>query len=456
MKLGSRNESLVLLIGDVVILYISLYLTLLLRAFFSESAPLWVDHAWPFSFLFIAWILIFFISGLYEKHTSLFRKKLPSLVMNAQISSIAVAVLFFYFIPYFGITPKTNLFIFLLVSSVLIALWRIKLFSLFGFRHRQKAVIIGHNEEVEELVNEVNHNARYQLEFSLAINIDNSFNPKELQEKIINLVKESQISVVVADIKSRKMEELLPLLYSTAFLETKVTFLDIHRVYEEIFDRIPLSVLREGWILENLSDDRQVIYDVFKRLMDIIGGTILGLVTLVFLPFVYLGMKLEGKGPILLYQNRIGKNGQNIIVHKFRTMKRYEEGVWLGESDNKVTKLGAILRKTNLDEFPQALSIIKGELSLIGPRSDIKDLGNRLAGQIPFYNVRYFIRPGISGWAQIKQSYNFGNVSPQTIEENLRRLAYDLYYIKHRSIFLDIAIALRTITAILSRLTKSL
>lgn len=452
MKLGSNNEALVLLVGDIAILYLSLYLTLSVRSLFGGDNFLFASHLAPFSILFVVWILIFFISGLYEKHTMLFRKKLPSIVLNAQITSVAVAVLFFYLIPYLGITPKTNLFIFLLISSILMALWRIKLFPLLGFKHRQKAVIIGHGEEVSELFSEVNSNSRYQLEFDMAVDIDEAFDSKNLQQKIAEVVKEKGVTVIVADIRSRKMEELLPLLYNLSFLETKVDFLDIHRVYEEIFDRIPLSVLRESWILENISADRRIIYDIVKRVMDIAGGVVLGIATLISLPFVYLFMKLEGKGPVFLYQNRVGKNGKKITVHKFRTMKRYEEGVWLGESDNKITRLGAFLRKTNIDEFPQALAIIKGELSLIGPRSDIKDLGNRLAEQIPFYNVRYFIRPGISGWAQIKQSYSMGNVSPQTIEENLVRLAYDLYYIKHRSLFLDIAIALRTITAILSRI----
>ncbi|MEX0918797.1 MAG: sugar transferase, partial [Candidatus Paceibacterota bacterium] len=139
-----------------------------------------------------------------------------------------------------------------------------------------------------------------------------------------------------------------------------------------------------------------------------------------------------------------------------RTMKRSEEGVWLGESDNQITRVGWWLRKTNIDELPQALAIIKGDISLIGPRSDIKDLGRRLAGNIPFYHTRYFIRPGLTGWAQIKQSYNLDNISPQTVAENTVRLTYDLYYLKNRSLFLDLAVTLRTITALLSRLTKGL
>ncbi|MEX0918838.1 MAG: sugar transferase, partial [Candidatus Paceibacterota bacterium] len=322
MKLGSHNEAFVLLAGDIVLLYLSLYLTLIIRYGPAGAGSAWPAHLIPFSLLFVAWIIIFFISGLYEKHTLFFRKKLPAILLNAQIASIVVAMLFFYLIPYFGINPKTNLFIFLLVSSALIAWWRTKLFVRLGPRHRQPAIIIGHQEEVTTLVKEINENSRYQLEFVLAIDIDDDFDPARRQAELKRIIDERNIAVIVADVKSRKMAELLPLLYRLSFLESRVVFLDIHRVYEEIFDRLPLSVLREDWILENLSDRRHFVYDLTKRGVDIIAGLIMGLLTLLVLPLVWLLIKIEDGGPVWLRQNRLGQHGRDITVYKFRTMKR--------------------------------------------------------------------------------------------------------------------------------------
>jgi lipopolysaccharide/colanic/teichoic acid biosynthesis glycosyltransferase len=132
-------------------------------------------------------------------------------------------------------------------------------------------------------------------------------------------------------------------------------------------------------------------------------------------------------------------------------MRTNENGVWLGESNNKVTRVGAFLRKTSLDELPQIINILRGEMSLIGPRNDIAGLGVRLANEIPYYNIRYIIKPGITGWAQTHQMYSPGNISPQSVEETKMRLAYDLFYVKNRSLLLDIAIAFRTFSTLIGR-----
>ncbi len=132
------------------------------------------------------------------------------------------------------------------------------------------------------------------------------------------------------------------------------------------------------------------------------------------------------------------------MVYKLRSMRFSDNGKWNGEGENKVTRVGNFLRKTSLDEFPQFINILKGELSLIGPRNDIKDLGARLGAAIPYYNIRYIVPPGITGWAQINQQYEQGSISPQSMEETKVRLAYDFYYIKNRSLVLDVVIALKT------------
>jgi lipopolysaccharide/colanic/teichoic acid biosynthesis glycosyltransferase len=179
-------------------------------------------------------------------------------------------------------------------------------------------------------------------------------------------------------------------------------------------------------------------------------------VLLLLLPFIYIAMRIEGQGDLFIAQERIGQSNKPVTVYKIRTMteNRAYSATWTNEDakeGNRVTKVGAVLRKLSIDEFPQVWTILKGDMSLIGPRNDIKGLGDRLAAEIPYYNIRNFVKPGVTGWAQTHQHYMGDNISPQSLEESKERLSYDLYYVKNRSFLLDMEVALRTIKTLLSR-----
>ena len=183
-----------------------------------------------------------------------------------------------------------------------------------------------------------------------------------------------------------------------------------------------------------------------RRIVEIIIAFVLAIFTALIAPFVALAIKLEDHGPVFIIQRRIGKEGKVVLLPKFRSMKSSDGGKWLEANDNRVTRVGYFLRKTRIDELPQVFSVLKGDLSLIGPRPDIESLGQYLENQLPFYRIRHLVPPGLSGWAQIKQ-----DDPPQSLEENRLRLSYDFYYVKNRSLILDLAIALRTIAILLSR-----
>ncbi|NQV93113.1 exopolysaccharide biosynthesis polyprenyl glycosylphosphotransferase [Candidatus Kaiserbacteria bacterium] len=452
MTIASKQESLILLVGDIFLFLSALWITLFVRYAKVPDSTLLYNHIVPFSFLFVLWIVVYFIAGLYDKHTTLLRSRLSSIILNAQAVNITFAALFFFFIPYFNIAPKTNLILYLIISSLLVLVWRVFIFPKAGFRKKQKTVLIGHSEEVRELVGEVNDNPRYNLEFTLVAEVDKDIDFEVLHKEVVDAISSEEASVIVADIKSRKMEGLLTTLYSLTFLETAVTFIDIHKMYEDIFDRIPFSALKKNWILENVSASPKVVYDVLKRTMDIIIGSVFGLISLVVYPFVYIAIKVEDRGPVFITQKRVGKNNTVFNSYKFRSMNRSEDGVWVGETDNKITTVGHFIRKTRIDELPQLWNILRGDLSFVGPRPDILGLNQRLSEEIEYYNVRNVIKPGLTGWAQIKQDYGKGNqVSPQSVVDTKTRLMYDVYYIKNRSFLLDIEITLRTIKTVLSK-----
>ena len=179
-------------------------------------------------------------------------------------------------------------------------------------------------------------------------------------------------------------------------------------------------------------------------------------ITLVLVPFILIADRLEGPGPVFLRQERFGRYGKRITAYKFRSMEQDlpASSQWTNEGTNRVTKVGAFLRRTSLDEFPQFVNVLKGDISLVGPRNDIVGLGERLAAQLPYYNARYLVKPGITGWAQINQQYEQGHLSPQSVEETKMRLAYDFYYLKHRSLGLDLVIALKTIKRMFFRVSS--
>ena len=454
--MGERTrELLILLSGDILFFIVALWLTLLVRYAAIPDSQILSAHLGPFLILSGVWLFIFYIAGLYDKQTIFLKSLLFNRILNTQFVNILIAALLFFIIP-FGIAPKTNLVIYLVISVVIITWWRVKLVTYLSPRQQHNAILIADGEEAFKLADEINNNYRYNYSFVRIIDDETASHTSEFESKLLALIDDKHISIIVANSHGQHTERILPMLFDKAFLKFEFTFLDFYKVYEVTFDRVPLSALRYEWFIEHVSQSRSLAYDALKRLMDVIGGLILLVFLLLAVPFIALAMRIEGKGPIFITQDRIGRFNKIVKVHKIRTMTENDtsSSVWVKEgsrSQNTVTRVGAILRKTSIDEFPQCINILKGEMSLIGPRNDIVGLGQRLESEIPYYNIRNFVKPGITGWAQTHQHYMGDNISPQSLDESRERLSYDLYYVKNRSLLLDIEIALRTIKTMLSR-----
>jgi len=446
MQIQNKKEPLILFIGDIVVFLISLWVTLAIRYTDIPSQETFTDHLLPFSILFIIWVAVFYIAGLYEKHTLILKSNLPSLLLNTQVANSAIAVLFFYLIPYFGITPKTNIFLYLLVSLALFIFWRVYIVSRLRPEKQEEAIIIGSGEEMKELMTEVNHNSRYSLKFISSIDLE-EIDALDFEDEILNTIYSENISTIVIDLKNEKVEPILPRLYNLIF--SGVQFIDKYKIYEDIFDRVPLSLVGYNWFLENISSSSHIAYDSLKRAMDMSVSFVLGIISLIVYPFVYIAIKLDDGGPLFTYQERVGKNNKIIKLMKFRTMERDDQGKWGSDNVNKVTRVGAFLRKSRIDELPQLWNVVTGSISLIGPRPEFPEPVKKYEEGIPYYAVRHLIKPGLSGWAQI---YHDAHPHHNTdIRETKVKLSYDLYYLKNRSFLLDIKIALKTIKTLLSR-----
>jgi lipopolysaccharide/colanic/teichoic acid biosynthesis glycosyltransferase len=429
-------------VGDVLALYFSLWTMLAMRYLELPSMDLYLSHALPFSYLFVVWVIVYYIDSMYEPHTVVLKSRIPAKILNVQTVNSIIAVLFFYFIPAFGITPKANLFLYLFVSFIFVSAWRILGVQFLGLRKKEHAVLIGSGEETRKLYRVVNDNPLYPMRFITWLDLD-KLSGIDFEDEILARIYSEEISLVVIDMKNEKVAPILPKLYNLIF--SHVRFIEQYRVYEDIFDRIPLSLIGYNWFLENVSSRAHFGYDLFKRVMDITLALLLLLPALLVTPFIIIGTIFAQPGKIFFTQARIGRGNREFLLYKFRTMTM-EQNIL----DRRVTPYGAFLRKSRLDELPQLLNVLKGELSLIGPRPEIPKLAGEYAKVIPYYNMRHLITPGLSGWAQVHHD-NHPHFAVADVTETKVKLAYDLYYLKNRSLALDIKIALKTLKTLVSR-----
>jgi lipopolysaccharide/colanic/teichoic acid biosynthesis glycosyltransferase len=218
--------------------------------------------------------------------------------------------------------------------------------------------------------------------------------------------------------------------------------------YEELLGRVPIRHLESDWLLRSFVDEARAsgFYLLAKRLVDIIVGLGGMLVFLLTLPWAGLAIMIESGRPVLYWQVRLGQGGRRFEVVKFRTMHRNAEADgqahWAQVGDPRATGVGRMLRMTHLDEFPQFWNVVKGDMSVVGPRPERPELVEELEKEIPFYRARLLVKPGITGWAQV----NYGKGA--SVEGSAEKLEFDLYYIKHRGLLLDAWIILRTLGAV--------
>lgn len=434
MTAALRRESLVLFIGDIIFLVFSLWITLLVRYLSLPSMHLFWIHLVPFSILFLFSALVFLIAGLYEKHTLLMKSRLPQTIFYAQVANVLVGASLFFLVPYFGITPKTNLFLYLLFSTVIVSFWRLYLFPRLAVAEPQTALLVGDGDAADEVMREINGNTRYSVRFA------ERMSTHELP-RLVAALERSGADVVVLPFSFReRLDATFP----------NIEFIDLEALYEELFDRVSLPLITERWFIEVNAQAPTRLYDAVKRITDmLLAGIALVLLSPVMLA---VALALLGGGSPFIFQARVGKGGRTIRIIKFRTMLFDDGEDPEKKKKNRITRFGALLRKSQFDEVPQFWNVLVGDLSLIGPRPEIPRFVEEYAHAIPHYEARHLIQPGISGWAQIKHA------SPPKfqldIEATKNKLAYDLFYLKHRSFLLDAVVILQTVKILIARASR--
>ena len=419
---------------DLLALYASLALTLFFR-YGQEFQNKYDIHLYPFLLIFALWLLVFYIANLYEARLLRNNIFFYSALFQAIATAAGISVLFFYLIPFYGITPRTNLAIFVAIFTGLEFILRYSLNNLFEKGLRKPVLIVGANAQALELARFIKENP--QLGYELAHVVD--LTPEGVSN-LNHVIKDKNINTVVLSPEAYKTTEVIDLFYKS--LGKKITFYNLSSLYERLTGKVLLGAIDQIWFLENLNEGNKKFFEILKRATDVVLALVLAVPTLLLLPFIFLAVKFTSPGPLMYGQTRVGRLGKSFKIIKFRTMRQDAEketgAVWAAENDPRITPVGKFLRKTRLDELPQLWNIFRGEMSFVGPRAERPEFNKHLE-HISFYEERYLVKPGLSGWAQI--SFRYG-ASVGDAEEKLK---YDLYYVKNRSLLLDLSIILKTV-----------
>ncbi|MDP1709319.1 MAG: exopolysaccharide biosynthesis polyprenyl glycosylphosphotransferase, partial [Candidatus Komeilibacteria bacterium] len=442
--------------GDLICLYLGLILALVVR--YMQWPPR--DLGWltaPMGSLFLLGAIIMFIVGLYDlgqaKNSWNFYKK----VLISTVVWTALSIIYFYINPRLsGPTPKTILLLNTFFGFGLLALWR-AVYNKFVSAEilKTKIIFAGVMPETLELIKLIKKEPQRGYETAGIIVGPGEVLPEEFAGIPHNAnfaalgSASKEVGLIVVSPLLAADKELAKELYSELFHQ--ITIMTLAKLYEQLMGRIPPFTFSEAWFLNNLNEQQKKIYDRFRIILDCLGAVILGAFFIITFPLVALAIKLSSPGPLFLIHERVGRMGQTFKIYKYRSMKALKDDgsaetdgpQFTALNDNRITPVGKFLRRTRLDEVPQFINILKNEMGLIGPRPERPEFVAQLTAVMPFYSLRHVIKPGLTGWAQIHSSY-YG-----TLDENLRKLEYDLFYIKNRGPLSDLAIVLRTINILI-------
>lgn len=458
-RIGMRERRTLLFLGDLIIGAIALVSALIVwglseewlglsLAFIRERVENW------FYVLPLIWILL--IAGLYDVHRASHRRQVINGILGA--TSIGFILYLFVYFASENPLPRRGVAAFLGLASLFTLLWRllyIRIFTAPTFMRR--VLVVGAGRAGNTIIEIINH--LDPKPFELVGLIDDSPDLLGTQvegytviansENLLEIVENEAISDIIVAISGTMMGSTFQTILDAQEGGVEITRMPV--AYEELVNRVPINLLETDWILRSFVDEFRIggFYEVFKRLIDILGGLVGVIFVALILPFVGLAIILDNGWPIFYGQERLGKGGQIYEIIKFRTMRRDAEADGQAqlaqEDDDRVTRIGRILRRTHLDEFPQFYNVLRGDMSLVGPRAERPQLVDHFQRRIPFYRARLLVKPGITGWAQV----NYGYAS--NLAETMMKLEYDLYYIKHRSLLLDVLILLRTPATMLGK-----
>ena len=418
------------------------------------EGPFWNKVPFWFYLLPVAWLVL--LVELYEPHIAANWRRTLRGIAGAALLGLIVYSLVFLIRQDPNSLPRIGVGGFLVIASLLTLGWRALYIRLYTATGLQRRVLIVGAGKAGQTIAQAFHGLN-PPPFQLVGYMDDDSRKIGKTYHGVTVISTSRNLLKVID--EHRVSDLVVAITGEIEGGTFQTILDAQErgvevarmpiLYEEMVGRVPIHHLESDWIIRSFTDEVRAngFYELTKRLMDILGALAGILLFLLMLPFAALATLIDSGFPVFYSQPRLGKGGREFKIYKFRTMRQDAEADGAArlasENDPRVTRVGNFLRRARLDELPQFWNVLHGEMSLVGPRAERAGLVAEFQKQIPFYRARLLVKPGLTGWAQV----NYGYVA--TITETAVKLEYDLYYIKHRSLMMDLQIVLRTIGTVL-------
>lgn len=449
MKTHIQEKSAILLISDGGAMLVSFVIAILFGHKAQFSINLVLNYRLAFVSILLPIVFLFFILDGYNLHKNQqrFMQQIVIVGIGLLISSILSTFIFFFFRD---TVPRAVFILFYGSAFLLIVYFRNIISKQMLSSIQWRTLIIGDGKRSLEVAQLISSSAYLRTE---VVGYVSGGNGSQAQDKLprlgnipdlVSIAREKAVDQVIVAVPSQN-DDLIKLLLECMRRKIKVS--EFRRVIEEITGRVPIGHLNDNWFLLELSSSNKRYFWYIKRLADIAVSCVGLCMALPLFPLIALFIKLDSQGPVFYLQQRMGRGNVSFRAWKLRTMADGADRNnvhWTMDNDNRITRLGRIMRKLHIDEVPQLINIFKGEMSLIGPRPEALSLVEMYTKEIPYYTERHMVTPGITGWAQI--NYPYGN----SIEDTRQKLMYDFYYIKNRSMTLDVMIFLRTIRTVLT------
>ena len=431
-----------LLAGDILLITISMATVIMLsniKGHYIEWAPSKIAIVY---FMLSGLILTsFYVVGLYDP-----TKKTKSGMLLISLSlSLGAVHLFYSALSYFIIMLRPGrilMLIFIGLTGLLIFLWREIDIKLLG-SGPERVLLIGNDKIIRELAQILQN---MKLAYKVAAHWHRSSHNPTLPS-LFPFVKENQIDTIIYSVHSQILDQVAGSLCNFRFEQHNVY--DAHSFYQRVTGKFPLYHVDDFWLLVN--SHREFFFPRmnanFKRVFDILCTLLILPVAVPLMLICAVAVKLSGKGPVFFIQERLGRNEVPFKLIKLRTMidnaEEHSGPRWSEEDDPRITWVGRILRKLRMDELPQLINVLTGEMSLVGPRPIRRHFADLVAQEIPYFRLRFLVKPGLTGWAQVSEGYS------GSMEGQKEKLQYDLFYLMHQSLVMDLLIVLKTIRVML-------
>jgi exopolysaccharide biosynthesis polyprenyl glycosylphosphotransferase len=459
-QLRLSERKLLLALGDLIAVWAAILLSLAIWSAVADepyTAPFIASQAAWFIVLPLIWFPLASAADFFDLRVAASRGRTLSRLLAIEAQLVFVYLLVFFLSPREAL-PRLFIFYYAVSSFLFIAVWRFAGFAVLGWASApRRMLIIGAGWSAESLIAAIRGMSAHDFEVRGVIGTHEEVGRSvsgvpviAAGDELMRVVERDEITEVVTTattgVDGATFQGLMDV------YEHGVRVVPMALLYEQITGRVPVEHVNNDWAVVFLPVSRNEgalnLYRPLKRLVDIVLS-LAGLAVFALLfPLLALIIKLDSPGSIFYRQERLGRSGEPFHILKLRTMVANAEqmtgAVFAQKGDRRVTRVGRFLRKTRLDELPQLLNVLRGDMSLVGPRPERPEHVVRLQEKIPFYRTRLAVRPGLTGWAQVRYAYGSND------DDALVKLQYDLYYIRHSSLLLDFNILLRTVGKVLS------